>query len=140
MSLKKQKIAILICLSLLLVAPLLAYAHGLVPCGGINENPCTVEDVFVIIARVTNWLIFVAGIYAVYEIVNNGFWMVASMGNEEAITKRKSGLANAVMGFVLVMAAYILINTAVNSILLGSLPAGSPLKVDLTNPLKYLSN
>ena len=140
MQFKKQKIIITICTLVILTAPLFVKAAGLVPCGGTGESPCTVRDLFVIIARLTNWLIMVAGIYAVFQIVTAGFWLVTTMGNEENVTKYTKALSNAVVGFVLVMMSYILINTAVNGILLGSLPAGSPLKVDLTNPFKYLQN
>jgi hypothetical protein len=138
MSLQKQKITLIFSLILAFSLPFFVSARGLVPCGGIGENPCNVKDIFSLIAKVTNWLIFVAGIYAVAQIILNGFYMVVSMGNEEAISKRKSGLTDAVIGFILVMVAYILINTAVNSILLAGAPC--ELKVNITNPLGYLTN
>jgi hypothetical protein len=111
-----------------------ARAAGLVPCGGSGENPCTVRDAFVLIARVTNWLIAMAGVYAVYEIINNSFWLVVTMGNEESITKRKTGIGNAVFGFIFVLCAYMLVNTAVNGLLL----RGS-CKFELNDPLNYLT-
>jgi flagellar biosynthesis protein FlhB len=58
------------------------------------------------------------------------------MGNEESITKWKSALTSAVVGFVLVMMAFLLVNTAVNYLLLGG-TTGS--KVELNNPFKYLN-
>ena len=137
MGLQKQKIILILSLILVLAVPFFASAHGLVPCGGSGEKPCNVQDIFSLIARVTNWLIFIAGIYAVYEIINNGFWMIVSLGSEEAITKRKAGLSNAVVGFVFVMLAYLLINQAVNQILLDGAPCN--LKVDIAHPLNYLT-
>lgn len=137
MALQKQKIIFILSLIFAFALPFFASARGLVPCGGIGENPCNVQDIFSLIARVTNWLIFVAGIYAVAQIILNGFYLVVSMGNEEAITKRKSGLTSAVIGFVLVMLAYVIINTAVNSILLEGAPC--QLKVNITNPLGYIT-
>ncbi|MBI5530696.1 MAG: hypothetical protein HY918_04320 [Candidatus Doudnabacteria bacterium] len=139
----KQKIAaILIALSLVFM-PSFTLARGLVPCGGYKDDagtqrepPCTVLDFFVLVATVTNWLISLAGVYAVFEIVNAGFWLVVSSGNEESITKNKNALFQAVFGFVFVMAAFILINTAVNYILLG----GDKSKmIDLTKPVCYLA-
>jgi hypothetical protein len=141
MPLRKQKIILaIVTLSAALflsTAPLVSQAAGLVPCGGPTEKPCTVLDVFTIIARVTNWLVAMAGIYAVYQFINHGFWLVISMGNEEAITKHRSGLMEAVLGFILVMIAFMLINTVVNFIFLGTAPQGSHL--DLTSPCTYLN-
>lgn len=140
MSFKKQKIIVVILSVLILAAPFYTLAAGLVPCGSNGESPCKVEDIFAMVARLTNWLIMTAGVYAVFQMVFAGFNLVTSMGEEEKITKNTKALQNAVVGFVLVMSAYIFINTAVNYILLGNLPASSPLKVDLTDPLKYLKN
>lgn len=123
---------------LLIFLPQISQARGLVPCGGPGECPCGVTDIFVMIARVTNWLIAVAGIYAVFQIVGGGFWLVASLGNEESITKHKNQISQAVIGFVFVMAAYILVNTAINYILLSGAPAN--LKINLANPFTYLNS
>jgi hypothetical protein len=124
--------------------PFYSHARGLVPCGGYKdaagtqrEAPCNVCDVFSLIAIATNWLISVAGIYAVFQIVNAGFWLVISMGNEENITKWKGAITSAVVGFVLVMIAFIIVNTVVNFILLDG--TASSLKVQLTHPFSYLN-
>ncbi len=115
------------------IIPLFASARGLVPCGGDGENPCKFTDIFVLIARVTNWLLMFAGVFAVYQMVNNGFWLVITMGNEESITQRKKGLSNAIVGFVLAMLAFVFINTTVNLLL------RSRCNVDFKNPLSYLT-
>ncbi|HVY67401.1 MAG TPA: hypothetical protein VHA30_00675 [Patescibacteria group bacterium] len=121
--------------------PLSSQARGLVPCGGYTatgaaQPPCTVSDLFLLVAVVTNWLISVAGLYAVFQIVGAGFWLTTTMGNEESITKWKKALTEAVVGFVFVMIAFILVNTAVNYILLG----GDPNKmIDITKPLCFLN-
>ena len=144
MFISKQKIAqILIALVLVFsFTPIAVQARGLVPCGGYQDDagtkrepPCTVLDFFVLVATVTNWLISLAGVYAVYQIIFAGFGLVYSTGNEENITKYKNAMFQAVFGFVFVMAAFILINTAVNYILLG----GDKSKmIDLTKPACYL--
>jgi hypothetical protein len=149
MRLQKQKKLLLYCVILLAVflfSPVLkpAQATGLVPCGGYqttSQKPCTFTDIFTLIAQVTNWLVAMAGVYAVYEIINNGFWLVMSMGNEEAITTRKNGLRNAVVGFVLVLFAFMIINTVVNVLLTRSLATTSnpECRLELTSPLTYLT-
>src|SRR3989344_6831635 len=108
MRFKKQ--VIILSTFLLLLLPFGVAADGLVPCGGPTESPCTVKDIFVLVARVTNTLIGLAGIYAVYVIIGAGFWMTVTMGNEEAITKNKKALTQAVVGFVLAMMAYMMVN------------------------------
>jgi len=60
------------------------------------------------------------------------------MGNEENIKKWRGALSNAVIGFVLVMIAYILINTTVNYLLLAG--NAKTLLVDLQNPFVYLNS
>lgn len=129
----KPKHYILVLLPLLLLAvPFLAEAKGLVPCGGVNEDPCDVQDIFILIARVTNFLIALAGMYAVYVILGAAFWMVVSNGNTEAMATQRKTITNAIVGFVFAMMGYLFINTAVNLILL------SKCKVDLRNPLMYV--
>ena len=127
-------------------APIPAQARGLVPCGGYSddkgtrEKPCTVEDIFAMVARVTNWLIAVAGLYAVFKILQGGFWLILSMGNEEAITQKKGQITDAVVGFVLTMMAFMLINFVANFLLTRQLVTTNPAcKLDLTAPLTYLN-
>ncbi|PJC56203.1 hypothetical protein CO026_01625 [Candidatus Kaiserbacteria bacterium CG_4_9_14_0_2_um_filter_41_32] len=127
-----------------ILSPAVASAQtkgGLVPCGGYEadgvtrERPCNVADIFVLIARVTNWLIMAAGIYAVFQIIVAGWWLAASVGNEEAITKHKNAITQALVGLVLVLCAYMFVNTAVNIIFLRGIEGCT---IDLTDPLSYV--
>ena len=132
MQFKRQKVIRIILMMFLLSWPALAFAHGLVPCGGEGENPCKLEDIFYLIARVTNWLLMMAGIFAVFQIVNAGFWLVVTMGNEEKIIQYKKALSNAVVGFGLVMMAFLLVNTVTNLLL------RAKCAVNLKDPMIYL--
>jgi hypothetical protein len=147
--LKKQKFLLIIALVLSLLSftvifsPIVARAGGLVPCGGYNSDGsaqpvCNVTYAFSMVATVTNWLISLAGVYAVFQIVNAGFWLVVTMGNEEQISKYRKMLVEAVVGFVFVMLAFVLINTAVNFILNGG--NTQALLVELKNPLQYVNS
>ena len=135
MALKKQKIIILAAVLFFIIVPHFASASGLVPCGNNGQNPCTVLDIFTLVAQVTNWLIGLAGVYAVFKLIQAGFWMVVSVGNEEAITTRKKQIESALLGFVLVLFAYMFVNTAVNSILVNNIPG---CQINLKQPLNYL--
>jgi Type IV secretion system pilin len=137
MSFKKQKIIIVLAFSLLILSPAFVSASGLVPCGSNGQSPCTVTDIFVLIAQVTNWLIAMAGVYAVFRIIWAGFNLVISAGSEESITKWKGSIQNAIIGFVFVMFAYVFINTAVNVLLLNNI-ANTSCQLNLQSPLTYL--
>jgi hypothetical protein len=137
---KKQKIfAIMgvIGFMALLSAPLLARAaFTIIPCGGYSTAstaPCTVNDFFYLVARIINLLISLAGVYAVLQIIIGGFRMVISQGNQEALKKAQTGVIDAIIGFVLVLAAFLIVNTLVNSLLLSKCP------INLTNPQTYLT-
>ena len=153
MPLSKQKIIAAICSVFLLLAPAAVQARGLVPCGGYDpslpggrERPCNIEDIFILVARVTNFLIAFAGVFAVYEIIGGGFWLIVSAGNEEAISKRKGQITAALMGFAMVLMAYMFVNTVVNFMITRSFVtstdkgahATTDCKLDLTSPLTYL--
>jgi hypothetical protein len=137
MPLRKQKIIVIISLVLLATAPHFVSAAGLVPCGNNGQAPCTVIDIFTLVAQVTDWLIGISGVYAVFKIIQAAFGLVTSVGNEESITNKKKQIENAILGFVFVMMAYIFVNTAVNFILLAGVPASCQL--NLKSPLDYLT-
>ena len=128
-----------------MLTPSLAGARGLVPCGGykdaagtVREAPCNVCDMFSLVALVTNWLIGAAGVYAVFQIVFAGFNLVTAMGDEEKITKGRGQVTDAVVGLVLVMISFIIINTVVDFILYDG--KATTLEVQLTNPFNYLNS
>src|SRR5258708_36717042 len=130
-----------ICLLFVVLHPHSVSARGLVPCGGYNadgsaEPRCQVGDIFILIARLTNWLIAMAGVYAAYLIIGAGFWLTVSQGEEEKISQHKKALSNAIVGFVLVLMAFMFVNTVVNYIFLRNI---SGCKIDLTSPLTYLT-
>src|SRR3989344_3296838 len=107
----KQKLAIFLISLSLFAVPVLASARGLVPCGGYEANgsrekPCQLQDIFIMVARATNFLIAVSGLLAVYYIISAGFWLIISMGNEESITKHKNAINNAVVGLGMVFVAF----------------------------------
>ncbi len=147
MTIKKQ-ILILIFASLTLFAPFSVQARGLVPCGGyqddaglVREDPCNLSYIFILIATATNWLISTAGIYAVYKILYGGFDLVITMGEEEKITAAKKQITNAVVGFVFTMMAFIIVNTALNGILLGLADTSdkNPKRINFSQPLCFLN-
>lgn len=116
----------------MVILPTAVSAAGLVPCGGPTEKACTFVDFFGAVARLVNMLIALAGVYAVIQIIYAGFGMIMAQGNEEAIAAKKSQITAAIVGMVIALMSYAIINTAVNIVLM------SRCKIDLKNPLNYL--
>lgn len=132
---KQKKLLLIAILSLTIVfcLPAVSHAAGLVPCGGPSEKPCTVLDAFYMLARVTNWLIMTAGIYAVFKLIWAGFDLVDSAGREEHITKAREQISEVIIGFFIVLGAYMFVNTAVNALLM------SKCKINFASPWTYIT-
>ncbi len=79
--------------------------------GGQPTGKCTINDLFNTAIRVINALMLAAAVFAVIRIVMAGGQMVISGGNQERLTAGKSGLTNALIGLVIVIASYLIINT-----------------------------
>lgn len=109
---------------------------GFVPCGNNATEPCQIGHLFSAFIVIINYLIAMAGFIAVIAIVYAGFMMVYSQG-EGQLKEAKGRLSGAVIGLVLVAAAFVLIN----AIFTGSLSIGVKQGGDvLTSPLDYIKN
>lgn len=77
------------------------------------------------IIKVITILLVLSGVIAVLFVVIGGFQYVTSGGNEESAKKGKKTLTNAVIGIVVVVLAYAIINVAVNTLTSGTIFGGS---------------
>ncbi len=117
-----------------------AYAadEGFVPCGKTVDNPCTVGHLFKGFVVIINYLIVMAGFVAVLAIVYAGFLMVYSQGDDgSGLKDAKSRLSGAVIGLVIVAAAYVLINALFSGSFSIGVCDGATI---LTNPKEYINN
>lgn len=111
-------------------------AGGFVICGDSADAPCTIGHLFAAFIVIINYLIAMAGFVAVAAIVYAGFSMVYSQGQEN-LKAAKGRFAGAIIGLVLVAAAYVLIN----SVLSGRFSVGlCDDKLILSSPLEYIRN
>lgn len=108
-------------------------AVGLVQCGNKTNDPCTVEDIFNVFIIATNLMIGLVGLFTIYAIFQAGFTMTTSAGSAERLRTGKKQLVNAVIGMLLVMLAFLLVNVIVY-VLIGA--KGGP--NILTDPLEYI--
>lgn len=111
----KTKLLLFFLAVVVILAPLPVLAQeksgfSLVFCGINGQNPCTFNDLVILLVRLVNFLLACAAIVAAYHIVSSGFWIMASMGNPEKLTSSKEGLSRAVIGFGMVLISFAFIN------------------------------
>lgn len=111
-------VAQILLVSLLVFAPLLV-AHGQLnrslPCDpstGLNCNAGT--SINQLIRTVINWLLAIAFGVAVLFLIIGGFQYIVSAGNEEAAEKGKGTAVNALIGIVIIILSYVIVNVVAN--------------------------
>ena len=107
----------LLLIGAMLAAPLATQAFSLVPCGSSEyPEPCQFRHLIILIIRLTNYLISTAAIVAMYHILLSGFNLITALGDPEKIKKNKLGITHAVVGFAIVILAFVFVNLLVNGI------------------------
>ncbi|HEY4498356.1 MAG TPA: pilin [Candidatus Paceibacterota bacterium] len=89
-----------------------ASAAGLVPCEGTE---CTKGDLLQLGANIFNFLIDAAFILAVLFIMIGGAMMLVSGGSPNLLARGKKTITTAVVGLVIVLVAWVLVNTLITS-------------------------
>lgn len=75
-----------------------------------KNHICQTSDIFKQIARVINYLIGMIGLFVIVRIVYSGAQMILAQGNAEGIKKARAGITNALIGLIIVFAAYLIVN------------------------------
>ena len=109
------KVAKLLVVTVLVLLPLVAVvapAHAQLTqpnCEGTGLN-CRTTDANALIKNVINWLLGIAFGVAVLFLIIGGFWYITSAGNEETAEKGKSTAINAIIGIVIIILSYVIVN------------------------------
>jgi len=99
-------------LLILLFAPLPAGAAGLVPCGGPEpEKPCTACDLLVLAQNVLQFALKIAFLIVIGFIAYGGFRWIFSLGKEENLKAGQQIITNAIIGLIIILTAWIIVNT-----------------------------
>ncbi|HVY67398.1 MAG TPA: hypothetical protein VHA30_00660 [Patescibacteria group bacterium] len=111
------KIAEVILASVLIFSPLLVNAQlsntfQCDPSSGLNCSAGT--NVNSLIHTVINWLLGIAFGIAVLFLIIGGFWYITSAGNEETAEKGKGTAINAIIGIIIIILSYVIINVVSN--------------------------
>ncbi len=109
-----KKFIILVIFSSLLISllvPTFIFAKGLVPCGGKGEHACTACDIFVLIQNIMNLVFEYSFVIAFVLIIIAGFNMMFSNGNSKKIQGAWNSIQNVLIGLVLILGAWVVVNT-----------------------------
>lgn len=103
-------VAELVLVAVFAFAPHYGYAQLTQPnCSGTGLN-CGTTDPNAFIKNIINILLSVAFALAVLFLIIGGFWYITSAGNEETAEKGKSTAINAIIGIVIIILSYVIVN------------------------------
>jgi hypothetical protein len=87
------------------------FESGLITCDGVTV-PCTFEKLLLMVNKVLRFLIFVIGVPIItLSFAYAGFLMVTSGGNPSKKDEAKSIIGNAVVGLIILLAAWLIVRT-----------------------------
>lgn len=72
------------------------------------------SDVINLIALVISWALYLSGAVAVVFVIIGGYRYLTAGGNEETATKGRKAVVNAIIGLVIIILAYVIINVVTN--------------------------
>ncbi|MFM2423659.1 MAG: hypothetical protein RLZZ70_44 [Candidatus Parcubacteria bacterium] len=98
-------------------APLMVSAADFVICGKEGQPPCQTCHAVQVVNNVIEWLILILGTIAAIIIVYAGFQLVTSGGNTSAKEKAKDLITNMFIGYAIVLAGWLLIDTGMKMLL-----------------------
>jgi hypothetical protein len=104
----KSLLRIIGLVAILVVPVAIVYALPLVPCDGVDCQSC---DFVEMINRIVKWFIGIMSILCGLVVVYAGIQMVTSGGNESAWSHAKSMLTNVLIGFVILLTAWLIVDT-----------------------------
>ncbi|MBP9750209.1 MAG: hypothetical protein KBD21_05790 [Candidatus Pacebacteria bacterium] len=95
---------------------------GLVPCSGIECQACHAIE---LVQRILNFIVMIASGIAVLLFSYAGFLMLTAAGNTGKIEKGKGVFVNVLIGIVIVLAGWLIIDTIMKAMFEGSALSGT---------------
>jgi len=105
-----------------LTLPILTYAQ-IVPCDGPN---CRVCDFVQLGNNLIEWFVGIMSSICALMIVFAGFKMVMGAGNPGAISEAKEMITNTIVGFIILLASWLLVDTVLRMLVGDELPNFGP--------------
>jgi hypothetical protein len=116
-------IAKLLVVTVLVFAPLFSAVS--VDAAGLGLRPnidcppglkCGETSINQLISTIIDWMLGIAFGVAVLFLIIGGFWYITSAGNEETAEKGKNTAINAIIGIVIIILSYVIVNVVTNLI------------------------
>ena len=94
----------------------IATDQGFVPCSGVSCTPC---HVVVLFNTVLKWFMGIAFLIFAFLAMKAGVSLVTSGGNPSALSSAKSSFTNAFIGLIIILAAWLIVDTLMRNLLDG---------------------
>ncbi len=105
-------------LTLFLLTTSVTYAAGLVPCGGFSDSAmCTACDFVVMAQNIMKWFVAISASIVALVFALGGMKMVMSAGNTGAVSEAKEMMTNSVIGFLILLGAWLIVNTVLMTVM-----------------------
>ncbi len=89
-----------------------ASAAGLaVACGGKNESPCTLCDLFKLGKNLINFSMEIISVLAIAFIIYGGIMMMLGSGNPQKIKESQGIIWSAIIGIIIISCSWVILNT-----------------------------
>jgi len=88
-----------------------------IPKNPISSDPNSIVNsgnITVLLAKIVNILLYFAGIIAVIFVIIGGYRYMTAGGNEETAGKGRKTMVNAIIGLVIIILSYVIINAVTN--------------------------
>ncbi len=109
--------ALAVLVAVILLAPIASYAAALVPCG-TGGTPCTLCDLVKLANNLIDFmLVQLAAPLATLSIIIGGILMITAGGNESQLQRGKQIFSAALIGFVIALGAWLIIDLILQQLL-----------------------
>ena len=105
-----MKYLLQICVIVIFSLPTLTFAAGVVPCGGTNEPVCQACHIVQLGQKLLEWFIGIMASVIALIFAIGGMKMVMS-GGSEGVSEAKSMMTNSVIGFIILLSSYLVVDT-----------------------------
>lgn len=105
--------------SYFLVSAARANAAGLVPCGGTGQSPCNWCHFSQLAINIIDFLMYLVFPLAAVMIVIGGIFIMTSGGSSGRFSKGKEMITAAVIGILIALLSWIIIDTIISTIATG---------------------
>ena len=116
----KNILVCIVSLLLTLILPIITFA-ALVPCGNSDQPACNISYFIYMVNAIINGIIGIATVIFAISLIYGGFLYLTSGENPGNKEKAKSMLWRTLIGFVIILTAWVIVHTILNALV----PEGS---------------